>query len=75
MMQLKQSNQETICNDRQLVDLQEKFEVLQVKNQTLDKGQKDLLVLLAVHDHKIKGTSLFSLKRIFHYLKSEELRQ
>ena len=50
---------------RQLVDLQAKFEALQVKNQTLEKEQEDLLVLLADHDSKIrKYKSLLTEKNI-----------
>ena len=43
MVQSKQSNQKTIHNERQLVDLQEKFEVLQVKTKHWTRSRKTSL--------------------------------
>ena len=72
MMLSKQSDQETAHNGRQLFDLQAKFDALQVKNQTLEKEQEDLLVLLADHDTKIKRYKSLLIEKNIQPPDSEE---
>ena len=70
ILQSKQSEQEMIHNERQL--FRRNVMYMQAKKQTLDKEQKDLLVLLADHDCKIKGCKSLLIERNIQLPKSEE---